>query len=390
MSETRSSSNNTGKNVRVRGKWWHYQFEVNGRKYAGNTGLAGEERNRTAAENYAERKRQSLLNPRLIPSPLAMESDEARRRKPFSEAAGEFIVWARDVEYRGKPNTSERLKVSMSSCVLYFGDCPVSQIDASHLEGYKQFRITEHGVRDITLRHDLHALSVFFRYAIKKLWCARNVVESVTIPSDRDAVREHVVSAEEEDEYLATALVLHAAFVKSRQKSQRSQALPNMHDLAVLMLEQGARPEELLAARKEHVDLAAGTLRIAGGKTRAAKRMLNLTERSIAVMERRVQSDGPWLFPSDRRPGQHLTKLQNTHDRICVEAGVSFVIYDFRHTFATRMIASGVDAPTVAAIMGHSGLRTIFRYVHPTADMQRNAMAKFSAARQRPALVKVG
>ena len=83
-----------GKNVRVRGKWWHYQIEVNGRNVNGNTGLAGEERNRTAAENYAERKRQALLNPQLVSPASAMESEEARRRKAFSEAAGEFIKWA--------------------------------------------------------------------------------------------------------------------------------------------------------------------------------------------------------------------------------------------------------------------------------------------------------
>lgn len=374
-----------GKNVRVRGKWWHYQIELDGRNFNGNTGLEGCERNRIAAENYAERKRETLLHPELVASASPIESEESRRRKPFHEAAADFSKWARDVEYRGKPSTAERLRVSMTSCIAYFGDCPVSQIAADRIEGYKQFRIEKHGVRDITLRHDLHALSVFFRYAIKKLWCARNVIEEVRIPSDRDAVREHVVSVEEEEKYLAASLGLHAEFAKSRKA-----ALPNMHDLAVLMLEQGARPEELLALRKEHIDLAASTMRIAGGKTRAAKRTLNLTARSVAVIEPRLKTEGPWLFPSDRRAGKHVTKLQNTHDRICIEAELSFVIYDLRHTFATRMIAAGVDAPTVAAIMGHSGLRTIFRYVHPTAGAQKLAMEKYGAAQAREKLRIVG
>lgn len=376
-----------GKNVRVRGKWWHYQIEVNGENHNGNTRLPGVEQNRIAAERFAERKKQALLNPHLVvEGPGSMiESAEARSKKPFSLAASEFTSWARNVEYRSKPSTSERLRVSMTSCIIYFGDCPVSEIAPAQIEGYKQFRIETNGVRDITLRHDLHALSVFFRYAIKKLWCASNPIALVTIPSDRDAVREHVVSAEEEEKYLGAALELHAEYRKSFPK-----ALPNMHDLAVLMLEQGARPEEILAVRKQHVDEAAGTLHIAGGKTRAARRTLNLTARSLALLEGRMKTEGPWLFPSDRRPGKHLTKLQNTHDRICIEAGVSFVIYDCRHTFATRMIAAGVDAPTVAAIMGHSGLRTIFRYVHPTADMQKQAMEKFAASQMREKLRIVG
>ena len=378
-----------GRNVRVRGKWWHYQFEVNGKVHSGRTDLVGSERNRTAAESYAERVRQALLSPHLA-TVGRLESDEERRRKPFALAAAEFVDWARDVEYRGKPATAQRLKVSMASCVAFFGDRFVSELGAEAIEGYKTFRIQEHGVRDITLRHDLHALSVFFKYGLKKRWARSNPILEVKIPSDRDAVREHVVSAEEESAYLAAAVRLHAEFVKGVTPADRAKRLPNMHDLAVLMLELGARPEELLAVRKEHVNVEAATLQIAGGKTRAARRLLNLTPRASAIVAARLATEGPWLFPSDRRPGLHLTKLNGTHDRICREAGVCFVIYDFRHTFATRMIAAGVDAPTVASIMGHSGLRTIFRYVHPTAETQRLAMERFDAAQTRLKIKAVG
>lgn len=381
-----------GKNVRVRGKWWHYQFEANGEIHSGNTGLAGSEQNRIAAENFAERKRQALLQPHAVTPIAQLDSAEARRRKPFDVAAGEFIVWATNVEYRGKPSTSERLRVSMVSCSAFFGDRPVSEIDAAALEGYKTFRIQEHGVRDITLRHDLHALSVFFRYAQKQRMVDSNPVKEIRIPSDRDAVREHVVSIEEEKKYLEAALKLHAEYVRAVHPKEREQRRPNMHDLAVLMLELGARPEELLAIRKESVDLEGGTLQILGGKTRAARRTLNLTARAKQVIEPRLQGEGVWLFPSDRRAGregQHLTKLNCTHDRICREASVAFAIYDFRHTFATRMIAAGVDVPTVAAILGHNGLRTIYRYVHPTAETQRAAMERFAAAQTRARLKAV-
>jgi len=81
-----------------------------------------------------------------------------------------------------------------------------------------------------------------------------------------------------------------------------------------------------------------------------------------------------------------LTKLQCTHDRVCIKAGVSFLLYDFRHAWATRAIEAGNDAPSVAAIMGHSGLRRIFRYVHPTSEAQKRAMERFETAQQRKKL----
>lgn len=92
--------------------------------------------------------------------------------------------------------------------------------------------------------------------------------------------------------------------------------------------------------------------------------------------------DGEPLLPRlnaaiESGPGRHIVSLQSSHDQACIEAGVSFCIYDFRHTFATRMAESGVDIVTLAAILGHSGLRMVMRYVHPQAHQKREAMRKY-------------
>jgi integrase len=65
------------------------------------------------------------------------------------------------------------------------------------------------------------------------------------------------------------------------------------------------------------------------------------------------------------------------------------VLYDLRHTFATRMVEAGCDLPTLAAILGHSGLRMVMRYVHPTAQHQKEAMRKYEKM-LRPRLKAVG
>ncbi len=366
----------TGKNVRVRGKWWHYQFEAQGQPISGSTGLAGVPSNQNAAEVFAEAKRREYLSG---------ISPEDPGSKPFDEAAGEFITWCRDVQYRAKPATAARIAGSFTSLVILFGNRPVSLLDAAALEEYKTFRVQQ-GCRDVTIRHDLHALSVFFQYGQRMKWAHSNPVREVKIPSDREAVREHVITVKEEAAYFKAAEGLHKGHLVTHPA-----ALPNMPDLARLMLQQGARPEELLAARKEHYDAELGTLLIAGGKTKAARRLLSVTAVSAKILDRRMKLAGPWLFPSDRRPGHHLTQLQATHDRICRDAGVSFVIYDFRHTFATRMVQEAkVDIPTLAAILGHSSLRTISRYVHPTQEHQAKAMERYEAAQKRRRLKVVG
>lgn len=54
-----------------------------------------------------------------------------------------------------------------------------------------------------------------------------------------------------------------------------------------------------------------------------------------------------------------------------------FVLYDFRHTFATQMAQAGVDLASLAAILGHNSLRVVQKYVYPTAEHQQLAMNKF-------------
>lgn len=58
-----------------------------------------------------------------------------------------------------------------------------------------------------------------------------------------------------------------------------------------------------------------------------------------------------------------------------------FRLYDLRHTWATRAAEAGVDIVTLAAMLGHSRLAMVTRYVHPGEQHQAAAMQKIQAAR---------
>ena len=106
----------------------------------------------------------------------------------------------------------------------------------------------------------------------------------------------------------------------------------------------------------------------------------------------------------------HITKLNNSHDRACreatvawreelekaglaaeaKEANISFVLYDLRHTFGTRQATEEKTDPfTLAKIMGHANLRTIMKYVHPDEGAQREAMKRYAEAIQRKKIRRV-
>jgi site-specific recombinase XerD len=359
--------------LRAQNGKWHYRFQVAGRKYFGSTDLDATESNATKA---ARKEAQAY---RLVTDGKAeLLKMEVR---PFTEAAAMFLDWT-DGKHREHPSTARRIHTSFATLGEFFKGCMVHRIAEGHVDDYASWRRREHQVRDITIRHDLHALSKFFQYAVKHNWCRDNPVRKAEIPSGAESMRIHVIPGAEE-----------AAYFKAAQR------FPNLHDLARLMLNQGCRPDELMCLPQADVDIAKGQLHIRAGKTAAAKRTLKLTAESKLILARRMDG-GTWIFKG-KRAGKHLTKLNSSHEKVLDSINpcsacqrmlsehkdkscsyqrarvFEFVLYDLRHTFATRMVEAGCSLPALAAILGHSGLRMVMRYVHPQQEHKDAAMVRY-------------
>ena len=150
-----------------------------------------------------------------------------------------------------------------------------------------------------------------------------------------------IVSHEEQWEYLKKASVL-------------------VHDVALVIVETGMRPEEVFRLRAEEVNLAHRYLKITKGKTRFARRNVPLTESAADILKQRIaKAKGPYLFPHRSDPNRPQNNIDRGHHKTVREAGIQspFRLYDFRH-------------------MGHSSITTTMRYVHPTPEHKRKAVDK--------------
>lgn len=332
------------KNIEAHGGRWRYRFQFKGRQYSGSTGLAAVQRNMAAAVRLMENHRKRLL----LGEPDLVEVT-------FNEAVEIFNEWKAG-EHRAKPATARRVAISLRNWSKRIGDKPMSAVNIADVQDFMTWRRGAQKVAEVTLRKDLFAMKLLSRFCRQRHLMESDPTEGVVVPSDRDSRNEIVLTLEEERIYLKACE-------------------PDLRDLATIMLNQGMRPSEVLALKSENV--AGGSVRILDGKSAAARRVLLLTDESLAILSRR----GPgWLWPNPFRLKGHLRyhQLLRAHYRALDLCGLTFDIYSLRHTFATRFYDKTKDLVALKDVLGHGDLRTVLRYVNDNQARAFEAMRIFS------------
>ncbi len=164
------------------------------------------------------------------------------------------------------------------------------------------------------------------------------------------------------------------------------------HDFFYTELTTGLRRGEICGLRWEDFDEVNGTLNVRrtvhiekGGKrttwdtkTNASTRTITLPPSTAELLRKRRQSAlSDWVFPDPLKP-EEPTNPSSAYNRLKTllrKAGLpSIPFHALRHTFATHALSSGVDAKTLAGILGHTRAGfTLDTYTHTTGDMQKRA-----------------
>ena len=118
-------------------------------------------------------------------------------------------------------------------------------------------------------------------------------------------------------------------------------------------------------------------------KTDAGIRKIVMPPSVKALLERkRTEAINEWVFPHYMNPCEplHPDSAYNKLKWVLKRIGLPLIrFHDLRHTFATQAMQGGVDAKTLAGILGHTDASfTLDTYTHVTGDMQRNASAVVS------------
>ena len=164
------------------------------------------------------------------------------------------------------------------------------------------------------------------------------------------------------------------------------------HDLFYTAVTTGLRRGEICALRWEDFDAKQGTLHVrrtlhkekgrpyttGDTKTYAGTRKIVLPPSTAQLLrERKEAALAEWVFPNPFKLDQPISPstAYNRLKALLKEARLPNIrFHDIRHTFATHALSSGVDAKTLAGILGHTKASfTLDTYTYTTGHMQKRA-----------------
>jgi integrase len=161
-------------------------------------------------------------------------------------------------------------------------------------------------------------------------------------------------------------------------------------NIILFLLSTGARLNEALQARWDHISLERHVWRIPATNSKSGKvRAVPLNDSAIdALNEVGTKDKSEWVFPSKRNHGQPFVSLQRVWSRLRKSAHLEHIrIHDLRHQYASFLVNSGRTLYEVQEILGHSSSKVTARYSHlSTATVQ--AAASTAADRIKEAMKK--
>jgi site-specific recombinase XerD len=143
---------------------------------------------------------------------------------------------------------------------------------------------------------------------------------------------------------------------------------PKHRLLLMLVYSSGLRVSEVVALKKEHIDLSRKVIYIRLGKGRKDRSTL-LSEKAAQFIEEYYNffEIEKWLFPGQppTRP-LSIRSAQHIFDKALSRAGIikRITIHGLRHAFATHLLESGTDIRYIQTLLGHANIRTTERYTH--------------------------
>ena len=256
-------------------------------------------------------------------------------------------------------------------------DVNASAFDQRELHRYREARLKD-GNKDSSIRAHMLTFSSAWGRVNPKIY---NIPE-LSLPKFSQQKQKTDYLSEKDESRLLSHLLTRKPHASGTGDWQYE-----IHDIVVMLLDTGARYNEIARLEWNSIDLKRKTIELWRGKTRTAS-LVCMTDRVHRILQRRSESRNheQWVF-TNWDWTSHRTDNTTYINQVIQSAGVPYTVHTLRHTFATKMLKAGMTLNDVRVLLGHSSMQTTLRYGHLEAsDASPKAVAilnEQSVARNR-------
>lgn len=254
-----------------------------------------------------------------------------------------------------------------------------SAFDQRELHLYRETRAKE-GKQDASIRLHMRTFSSAWGRINPKVYNIPELdIPKFALPKQKT---DYLSEADEERLLAHLQARIHASGTDGWKHEQ--------HDILVLLLDTGARHNEIVRLEWTAVDLQRNTLELWRGKTKTAS-YVYMTDRVHRILQRRAEDKqhSRWVF-TNRERTNHRSDCTTRLNNVLRRAGIPYSIHTLRHTFATKMLKAGMTLNDVRVLLGHSSINTTLRYGHLEAsDASPKAVAILNAQSVQASRAKI-
>ena len=266
----------------------------------------------------------------------------------------------------------------------FIGDKQLAYLTTADVQKFynrikKEGRVAEHPLyghelSDTMIRKVHMVLHQALDMAVKERLIVRNPTNGTTIPK-KSQTEKQILDDEQLDRFMEA--------IKRE---------PYWYDFFYVEIMTGLRRGEICGIKWADINFTEGTLSVRRSVGRARNGTVSVGETktdagvrkiilppSVLTLLAKKQADAicEWVFPHYMNPSDPLHPDSAYRKLKTLLKSVELPLirfHDLRHTFATHATQGGVDAKTLAGILGHTDASfTLDTYTHVTGDMQRNA-----------------
>jgi len=271
----------------------------------------------------------------------------------FSDFAEVYLQYA-----RVNKRSWERDQTLLNNLMPSFGHRNLDEITPFLIEAHKQQRVAR--VKPATVNREIALLKHMFNMAIRWEKAEKNPMRDVRMFREEE-FQYRVLTPDEIERLLAACT----------ERYSRPIVLTALHT--------GMRLNEILSLKWDQVDLENGLITVYHTKNGKVRR-IPINEALMGMfsaMLRKADSEYVFTYYKTKKPVVVFrTAWLNALDR----SGIGRCrFHDLRHTFASYLVAAGVDLMTVKEILGHSTIVMTSRYAHSAPEHKRRAVSVMAA-----------